>query len=209
MSDKTDAPKPRFFATPAALRRWLLQHHETASELWVGMYKVSTGRKSVTWKEVVDEVLCVGWIDGIRKSIDADSYMNRITPRRRGSNWSTVNIRRVHELIAEGRMQPAGLRAFEERTAARSSVYSFEQERDKVTLPAAYAKRFKANKSAWAFFQAQPAGYQRTASWWVISAKQETTRERRLATLIADSAAGQRIAQLRPALRPAEKIPRR
>ena len=206
MPGKTDLPKPHFFATPAALRRWLLQHHETATELWVGMYKVSTGKKSITWKEVVDEVLCVGWIDGIRKSIDEDSYMNRITPRKRGSNWSTVNIRRVHELIAEGRMQPAGMRAFEARTASRSSVYSFEQEREDVTLPLAYAKRFKGNKTAWKFFQSLPAGYQRTATWWVISAKQEATRERRLDTLIADSEARLRIAHLRPA--PTRKTPR-
>ena len=154
MPGKAEPPKPRFFATPAALRRWLLQHHDTATELWVGMYKVSTNKKSVTWKEVVDEVLC----------------------------------------------------AFEARTASRSSVYSFEQERKDVTFPAAYAKRFKANKTAWQFFQSQPVGYQRTATWWVISAKQESTRDRRLDTLIADSESGLRLAHLRPA--PTRKTPR-
>lgn len=201
MPNKASVPTPRFFATPAAFRRWLLQHHETAAELWVGMYKLSTGKQSITWKEAVDEALCFGWIDGIRKSIDAESYTNRFTPRRRGSNWSTVNIRRVHELIAEGRMQPSGLRAFEARTAARSGVYSFEQDREDAKLPPALEKQFKSDKKAWQFFQSQPAGYQRTATWWVISAKLDATRERRMSTLIADSAAGLRLAQLRPAPR--------
>ena len=187
--------KPKFFSTPGKLRAWLEKNHATADELWVGLYKKGTGKLSVTWPEIVDQVLCFGWIDGIRKSIDDESYMNRITPRRRNSNWSAINIRRVAELTEAGLMHPAGLEAFRSRDPERVYRYSFE--RDKVEFDAGQTKLFRANRKAWAFFSSQPESYRKPATWWVVSAKQQATRDRRLATLIADSAAGLRIKQLR------------
>jgi uncharacterized protein YdeI (YjbR/CyaY-like superfamily) len=181
--------QPTFFATPAEFRRWLSKHHESEWELWVGYHKKSTGRPSITWPESVDEALCFGWIDGIRKTVDAERYAVRFTPRKRGSGWSAVNTRRAEELIHAGRMRPAGLKAFEAREREKSG-YSI------VLLGAGATARFRANGAAWRFFQAQPPGYRRTAVWWVISAKREETRERRLETLIADSAAGRRIGLL-------------
>jgi uncharacterized protein YdeI (YjbR/CyaY-like superfamily) len=192
-----------FFATPADFRAWLAANHETATELLVGFYKKGTGRPSLTWQEAVDQALCFGWIDGVRRSIDADSYLNRFTPRKPTSNWSNVNIARVAALTAAGLMQPAGLRAFAARTQAKSGVYSFEQG-EPQTLPPELEAPFRMNAAAWAFWEAQPPGYRRTAAWWVVSAKQEATRLRRLATLIEDSAAGRRLAHLaRPARKPA------
>jgi len=187
---------PLFFATPAAFRRWLASNHAKAKELWVGFHKKDSGEPSITWPESVDEALCFGWIDGIRKSIDAKSYKIRFTPRRRDSPWSNVNTKRAGELIDEGRMKPAGRKAFEARQEKRSGVYSFEQ-KDSPRLTAAQAKRFRADRKAWGFFSSQPAGYRRLTIWWIVSAKREETREKRLSTLIADSAAGLRIAQLR------------
>lgn len=186
--------QPRFFPTPADFRRWLEQNHTSETELWVGFYKKSTGKPSITWPEAVDQALCFGWIDGVRKTIDAESYTNRFTPRRRGSNWSLVNIRKANELIESGLMQPAGKRAFEARDPAKSGVYLFEQKT--ATLPPAETKRFKANKRAWQFFESQPPGYRKLTIRWILNAKQEATREHRLATLIKDSAAGRRIAPL-------------
>lgn len=187
---------PTFFATPADFRRWLKQHHKNASELWVGFHKKGTGRPSITWPESVDEALCLGWIDGIRKSIDADSYVIRFTPRKKGSTWSAVNTRRAQELIREGRVQPAGLKAFEVRDPEKSGIYSFEQ-RQAATLDAGAHAKFKANKAAWKFFESQPPGYRKISTYWVVSAKREETRAKRLATLIEDSAEGRRIALLR------------
>lgn len=183
--------KPVFFESPAALRKWLAKNHKSADELWVGMYKKHTGKPSITWPQVVDEVLCFGWIDGIRKSIDADSYTNRITPRRKGSHWSAVNLKRVLELQAEGRMTPAGMKAYEERDPAKSQQYSSEQQG--VALPAALEARFKKNKQAWTFFNQQPPGYRKTILWWVVSAKREETQLKRLARVIEVSAAGARV----------------
>ena len=184
--------KPLFFATAAQWRRWLATHHARKDEVLVGFYKRSSGRHSITWPESVDEALCFGWIDGIRRSIDAESYTIRFTPRRKGSIWSAVNVRRVAELTKRRRMRAAGLRAFQARTAAKTAIYSFEQ-RKTTQLPPAYAKRFKANAGAWSFFSARPPWYQRTTTYWVISAKQEETRLRRLAVLIDDSAHGRLI----------------
>lgn len=184
-----------FFATPAEWRRWLEKNHASATELSVGFYKKGSGRPSITWPEAVDEALCFGWIDGVRRTIDDESYRIRFTPRRARSIWSAVNVKRVAALQQEGRMTEAGLRAFGARSEARTAVYSFEQKRDPA-FSAADAKRFRSNAAAWKFFQAQPPSYRRPATWWVISAKQEATRERRLATLIADSAAGRRIKHL-------------
>lgn len=183
--------KPVFFESPAALRKWLAKNHKSADELWVGMYKKHTGKPSITWPQVVDEVLCFGWIDGIRKSIDADSYTNRITPRRKGSHWSAVNLKRVLELQAEGRMTPAGMKAYEERDPAKSQQYSSEQQG--VALPAALEARFKKNKQAWTFFNQQPPGYRKTILWWVVSAKREDTQIKRLQRLIEVSAVGARV----------------
>lgn len=188
--------KPTFFATPAEFRRWLKHHHESAAELWVGFHKKGSGRPSITWPESVDEALCFGWIDGVRKRIDDDSYVIRFTPRKPGSTWSLVNTRRAEDLIASGRMQPTGRRTFEQRDPARSGVYSFEQ-REHAKLTPAQETQFKANRQAWTFFQSQPPGYRKIAVFWVVSAKQEATRARRLQLLINDSAAGQRIGLLR------------
>jgi len=187
--------KPRFFATPEKLREWLTRHHRSARELWVGYYKKASGTRSVTWPESVDQALCFGWIDGIRKSIDEASYMNRFTPRTPRSVWSAVNIARAKELIALGVMTPAGLEAFERRSSDRSAIYSYEQRRT-ASLDAGSEKRFRANKKAWEYFRAQAPSYQRVATYWVVSAKKEETRARRLVTLIADSAAGLRIGAL-------------
>jgi uncharacterized protein YdeI (YjbR/CyaY-like superfamily) len=187
---------PLFFATPAEFRRWLASNHAKADELWVGFHKRDSGEPSITWPEAVDEALCVGWIDGIRKRIDEKSYKIRFTPRKPGSTWSNVNTKRAGELIADGRMKPAGSRAFEARQEKKAGIYSFEQKEAPALAPS-QEKRFRAMKKAWKFFSSQPPGYQRIALWWVISAKREETREKRLSTLIADSAAGLRIAQLR------------
>lgn len=188
--------KPRFFPTAQKFRAWLEKHHAGTSELWVGFYKKDSGRPSITWPESVDEALCVGWIDGLRKSIDAHSYMIRFTPRKPGSIWSAVNTRRAGELLEAGRMRPAGRRAFEGRDPKKTNLYSFEQ-RQAAELDRESAKRLEANRVAWKFFQSQPEGYRRTAIFWVMSAKQAETRARRLETLIRDSAAGLRVPPLR------------
>lgn len=189
------AMEPRFFATPAEWRRWLARHHASAPELWVGFHKKATGRASITWPEAVDEALAWGWIDGIRRRLDADRYVIRFTPRRPGSIWSAVNLRRVAELTKEGRMQPVGLAAHAKAKDGRSGLYSYEQ-RKKAELPPEMETRFRRSSRAWAFFQSQPPSYRHTATWWVISAKRDDTRERRLATLIEDSAAGRRLKHL-------------
>jgi uncharacterized protein YdeI (YjbR/CyaY-like superfamily) len=176
-----------FFETPAAFHAWLAQRHDSEQELWVGFYKKGSGRPSITWPEAVDEALCFGWIDGLRKTIDEASYRIRFTPRKPTSTWSAVNIRRVAELSAQGRMQPAGLAAFAQRADAKSAIYSYEQ-RHTAELGEEFEQAFRANAQAWAFFQSQPAWYRRMVAWWVISAKKEETKRRRLATLIDDSA---------------------
>ena len=192
MARSDSPPQPVFFATPAAFRDWLKKHHASETELWVGYHKKGMGRPSMTWPESVDEALCVGWIDGIRKSVDADSYMIRFTPRKSRSTWSSVNIARVAELTREGRMQPPGLEAFARRTADNSEKYAYEQ-RAGAKLDAAAEREFRRNGKAWEFFQAQAPWYRKVAAWWVISAKKEETRQKRLATLIAESEAGRRI----------------
>jgi uncharacterized protein YdeI (YjbR/CyaY-like superfamily) len=184
-----------YFESPAAFRRWLEKHHDSADELVVGFHKAHTGRPSLTWPEAVDEALCFGWIDGVRHRIDEDRYTIRFTPRRRNSLWSFVNVRRVKVLAEEGRMRPAGLAAFDARRAERGGAYSFEQ--PPAQLSPAETRKFKANKPAWRFFEEQPPGYRKTVLFWVTSAKRPETRERRLDTLMADSAAGRRIGILR------------
>lgn len=186
---------PTFFATPAEFRAWLEEHHADAAELLVGFLKKGSGRPSITWPESVDEALCFGWIDGVRKRIDDERYTIRFTPRKARSTWSAVNVRRVAELAELGRMRPAGLAAFGRRSGDRTGVYSYEQ-RQKAELGDDRERRFRANGKAWEWFACQPAWYRRAATWWVISAKREDTRERRLATLIEDSAAGRPVKPL-------------
>jgi len=190
---------PTFFETPARFRVWLQKHHRTADELWVGFYKKATGKPSITWQEAVDEALCFGWIDGIRKRVDAESYTNRFTPRRRGSFWSAINTQRALELIKAGRMRAAGKAAFEARDAAKTTAVS--RVRDTARFEKAYEAQFKANRTAWEFFSAQPPGYRRMSAWWILSAKRNETRAKRLATLIQESAAGRRLVPMQPAAR--------
>jgi uncharacterized protein YdeI (YjbR/CyaY-like superfamily) len=186
---------PRFFVSPAEWRAWLERHHAETQELWVGFYKRYSGRPSITWPESVDGALCFGWIDGVRKSIDAISYKIRFTPRKPRSTWSAINIRRATELSKLGLMHSAGLAAFEKRDGDRSAIYAYEQ-RKTAKLPAAFEKKFRGNAEAWKFFQSQPPWYRRTSSHWVISAKKEETRLKRLTTLIDCSARKQNIPSL-------------
>ncbi len=186
---------PTYFATAADFRAWLAANHDKATELLVGFYKVGSGRPSLTWPESVDQALCYGWIDGIRRRIDDESYSIRFTPRRRGSTWSLVNTRRALELIEQGLMQPAGLAAFEIRDPARTDAYSYENRPQGFDAP--YEAEFRANAAAWTYWEAQPAHYRRGSAHWVMSAKREETRQKRLATLIEDSAAGRWIALYR------------
>lgn len=175
--------KPTFFKTAADFRAWLKKHHKTESELIVGYYKKASGKPSITWQESVDEALCFGWIDGIRRSHGPDAYSNRFTPRRKGSNWSAINIKRVEELTTAGRMQPAGLAAFAHRTEAKSRVYTYEQ-KDIPKFEPKLEKLFRANKDAWEFFRTLPPYYRKGETRWVNSAKQEATKLRRLQKVI-------------------------
>jgi uncharacterized protein YdeI (YjbR/CyaY-like superfamily) len=187
--------EPTTFERPQDFRAWLEQHHDSEAELWVGYHKKGSGKPSMTWPESVDEALCFGWIDGIRKRVDAERYMIRFTPRRARSVWSAVNIARVAVLTEEGRMRPAGIRAFAARREDRSGIYSYEQ-RDRAKLDPAFEKRFRAKKRAWASFEAMPRSYRQAAIRWVMTAKKEETRERRLATLMEASAAGRTVPPL-------------
>jgi uncharacterized protein YdeI (YjbR/CyaY-like superfamily) len=188
--------KPSFFPSAADFRDWLERHHATAPELLVCFHKKESGRGGITYPEALDVALCYGWIDGVRKGIDAESYMIRFTPRRPGSTWSAVNIARVRELIAQGLMQPPGLHAFEERDERKTERHSTQ--RQEGSLDPALEADLRANGKASAFFAAQPPGYRKTAIFWVMSAKTEETRARRFAHLIELSAAGARIDLLNP-----------
>lgn len=180
-----------YFDSPSALREWLALNHDNATELWIGLIKKGSGRTGITYQEALDEALCFGWIDGVRKRVDDTSFTIRFTPRKARSIWSAVNIKRAGELIAEGRMQPAGLKAFEGRDPALANRYSFENETQ--ALPEEFERQFKDNAEAWRYWQAQPPGYRKTTTFWMLSAKQEETRQRRLGILIQSSANGQRI----------------
>ncbi len=189
--------QPTYFPTPEDFRGWLDAHHGDRIELLVGFRKVASGLPSITWPQAVDEALCYGWIDGVRRRIDDESYTIRFTPRRTGSTWSAVNVKRVGELTAEGRMQPAGQAAFEARSESRTGIYSYENR--PTELPEQYAATMRAVPAAWTFFtETAPPSYRRAAIWWVVSAKKEETRKRRLAQLIEDSARGSRIDSLTP-----------
>lgn len=185
--------KPSFFRSPAELRKWFEKNHETEAELLVGYYKRASRKPSVTWPESVDEALCVGWIDGIRRSLDAESYTIRFTPRRARSIWSVVNIARAQALEREGRMKPAGRRAFDARREYRSGIYSYEQRRDRLEEP--YAGVLRRNAAASKFFDEQPAFYRKSMGWWIVSAKKEETRRDRLDQLIHHSSHGRRLPQ--------------
>jgi uncharacterized protein YdeI (YjbR/CyaY-like superfamily) len=185
-----------FFASPAELHDWYVEHHDEAKDLLVGFWKTKTGKPSITYQEALDEALCFGWIDGIRRSLGEESYTIRFTPRKARSIWSAVNIKRIGELMELGRMQPSGLKAFNDRDPERTGLYSNEQ--DALQLDPVYEEQFRATPRAWEFFQSQRPSYRKPALWWAMSAKKEETRLRRLSTLIEDSAAERRIAALIP-----------
>lgn len=190
-------PEPRdvrFFESSTQLHDWFVENHATASELWVGFHSRKSGRPTITWNELVDEELCFGWIDSVRHRLDEHRSAQRVTPRRRHSVWSAVNIRRFQELHAEGHVHPSGLVAFNAREDGRSAIYAYEN--PSVGLTAEMEKRFRGHGAAWKFFSAQAPWYRRTAAYWVASAKREETRERRLETLIEDSTAGRRLRHL-------------
>jgi uncharacterized protein YdeI (YjbR/CyaY-like superfamily) len=189
--------EPIFFDSPEAFYAWLEENHATEDEVYVGFHKQHTGKRAMSWSEAVDQALCFGWIDGRANKIDDDRYMQRFTPRRSGSDWSEINVEKVARLKEAGRMRPAGLAAFEQRSEERTGVYSFE--RDNGKLAPEYEKRVRANEAAARYFDGKPPWYRRTAARWVMSAKREETRERRLAQLIEDSANGVDIKPLRRA----------
>ena len=180
-----DTDDVRFFVSPEEFRKWLEEHHDSRQQLWVGFHRTRSGRPSITWPEAVDEALSFGWIDGNRKSIDGADYKIRFTPRRPGSIWSSVNVKRAQELIEDGRMRPAGLEAFQIRKEAKTGIYAYETQ--PASLTEDEEKLFRANDAAWRFFESQPPSYQRVCIWWVVSPKQEATRKKRLAMLIEDS----------------------
>jgi uncharacterized protein YdeI (YjbR/CyaY-like superfamily) len=180
-----------YFKTPAELRKWFRGNHDKASELWVGYYKKGSGKASITWPESVDEALCVGWIDGVRKTLDDERYTIRFSPRRKSSIWSAVNIARMKVLTAEQRVRPAGLKAFAAKRENKSGTYAYEQRRDRLEEP--YATLLKKNRAAAAFFDQQSPSYRKTISWWIMSAKREETRMARLDKLIDICAKGKRL----------------
>ncbi len=190
-----EIPTATVFENPAEFRAWLEEHHDRETELWVGYYRKGVPKTSMTYPEAVEEALCFGWIDGVGRRIDDEVSANRFTPRTKRSTWSAVNVARIGELIVTGRVHPAGLRAFEARTADNTGIYSYENR--PADLPDTYRAQLHANTASWSWWQAQTPGYRRAATWWVVSAKQETTRDRRLATLIEDCAAGQMIKPMR------------
>ena len=197
--------EPTFFESPAELRRWFEANHATAGELHIGLYKRSSGKSGISYAEALDEALSFGWIDGLRKGLDANRWMIRFTPRTSRSIWSAVNIRRAGELVHLGRMRPAGLKALEGRDPARANLYSYE--RQSATLAAGDDSAFRANRIAWDFFEAQAGSYRRAAIWWVVSAKQEATRVRRLRALIEHSEMGQRLPSLISPRRTSDRNP--
>ena len=201
----TRVVEPTFFESPAELRRWFEANHATAAELYVGFYKKASGRSGISYAEALDEALSFGWIDGVRKGVDENRWTIRFTARTPRSIWSAVNIRRAGELVGLGRMRPAGLKAFEGRDPARANLYSYE--RQSASLATGDDSTFRANRIAWDFFEAQAGSYRRAATWWVVSAKQETTRIRRLHALIERSEMGQRLPSLVSPRRPSDRKP--
>jgi uncharacterized protein YdeI (YjbR/CyaY-like superfamily) len=186
--------KPKFFQSPLQFRKWLEKNHLKEKELLVGFYKTNSGRPSITWPQSVDEALCFGWIDGIRRSIDDESYSIRFTPRKPKSTWSAVNIKKVEDLKQKGLMKPAGLAAFEKREESNSKIYSYEKV--PVKLSAQFEKKLRANKKAWTFFKSLSTSVRNVSIHWVMSAKQEKTRISRLERLIKDSESQNKIKPL-------------
>lgn len=182
--------RPTFFKSPAHFRAWLERHHASVKELWVGFYKKSSGKTGLTYLESVDEAICFGWIDGLKKRYDEQSFMHRFSPRTRSSTWSTINIKRARALQKSGRMVGAGLKAFRERTRAQEGMYLGV--RPQETLASEYEQLFKTHSVAWQFFQAQPPGYRRLVTKWIMMAKRPETREKRLQETIEMSAAHRR-----------------
>jgi uncharacterized protein YdeI (YjbR/CyaY-like superfamily) len=187
---------PTYFESASAFRAWLETHHATERELFVGFYKLGSGKRSLTHPEALDEALAFGWIDGVRKSVDAERYVQRFTPRRRGSIWSAANIRKVETLLEQGRMAPPGLQAFQGRERAKTRKYSYENR--PRTLPPAYARVLRSDPRAWDFFRKQPPGYRRLATWWIVSAVREETRQKRLHRLVALCVKGKRLEAMSP-----------
>ena len=183
--------KPTFFADQSDFRKWLEKNHKKKTELLVGFYKVGSGKPSMSWSQSVDQALCFGWIDGIRKSIDENSYSIRFTPRKAGSIWSAINIKKVNELKRKGLMRPAGIASFEKRKENKSRIYSYEKE--PVKLLPSYEKKFKASKKAWAFFASLSPSYKKLGVHWVMDAKQEKTQMSRLEKLIKESESGRKL----------------
>lgn len=179
---------PKFFKTPNEFRKWLAENHDKKTELLVGFYKVGSGKQSITWSESVDQVLCYGWIDGVRTSVDENSYSIRFTPRKSSSIWSDINIRKVKKFTKEGLMHASGIAAFEKRTEAKSKIYTHENA--EIEFSPAFVKQFKANKKAWKYFEALAPSYRKLSKNWVMSAKQEATQIKRLNQIIKDSEAG-------------------
>jgi uncharacterized protein YdeI (YjbR/CyaY-like superfamily) len=193
------APTPhdvQYFASPDELRDWFDANHQNATELWLGYYRKATGRPTITWSDAVDEALCVGWIDSVRYRIDDERSAQRFTPRRKGSIWSAINVAKVATLTEQGRMRPAGIAAFEARTPEKTAIYAYE--RDAASFSDDESARFRADAAAWADWERRPPSYRKSATYWVTSAKRPETRERRLASLIADSAAGRKPNALTP-----------
>ena len=192
------SPKPQFFPTPADFRARLEAHHDKFQELFVGFHKKDSGKPSITWPESVEVALCFGWIDGVRKSLNETSYTIRFTPRKPTSTWSSINVNLVRKLTKKGLMHPAGLKAFAARSTQKSGIYSYEQ-RKSARFNAQQEKRFRANKTAWKFFRSQAPWYQRLTTYWVISAKREETKLKRLSVLIDCSQHRRTLPQLIPA----------
>ncbi len=188
-------PKPKYFPDSQRLRIWFVNNHESKSEQWIGFYKTKSGRKSITWPQSVDEALCFGWIDGLRKSIDEQAYMIRFTPRRARSHWSAVNLKRMAELKKLGLLYPAGLAAFNSRDATKVNQYAYE--RTNAELPPSFVEKLKDNRKAWEFFERLPPSTKKPTIWWVISAKKVDTKLRRLQVLIECCQANERIPHLR------------
>jgi uncharacterized protein YdeI (YjbR/CyaY-like superfamily) len=191
---------PRFFKSPADFRAWLARNHASASELWVGFYRKDSGKGGLTYSDALDEALCFGWIDGVRKRVDAVSFMQRFSPRTPKSIWSAVNLKRVAALTKAGRMDAVGLQVFRDRDVQRSKLYSYERKQSQ--LEEGLLRRFRSYATAWRFFEAQAPSYQRTVTWWIMSAKKEETRCRRLDILIAGSESGRRLGLLTPQKQP-------
>jgi uncharacterized protein YdeI (YjbR/CyaY-like superfamily) len=196
--DKPTRDQVHVFPTTRDFRTWLEANHASAPELWLGFYRRQSGKTAMTYALAIEEALCFGWIDGITYRIDDEVYTVRMTPRRRGSTWSAINIARIAELKAAGRMHPAGLRAFEERDSSKD-LPPLGEDSLRQGLPVDLERRLRANPAAWAYWESRPAGYRRQAAYWIQSAKQEATRDRRMAALLEDSAAGRPVKPLRPA----------